>query len=103
MDAQGGENIEMLMGFFGALISDAKRRNMLSDEYYYLSDEVLMKFKAFQSISRNLIFPGSRLEQAFLIWRQTPRRTLSAILQAMGFSLPDDFIQTGPFSIITKP
>lgn len=103
MDAQGGENIDLLTRFFGALISDAKRRNMLNDEYYYLSDEVLMKFKAFQSISVDLTFPGSRLEQAFLIWRQTPRRTLSAMLQALGYSLPDNFIQTGPFSVITKP
>ncbi len=103
MDAQGGENIELLMGFFSALMSDAKRRSLLNDQYYYLSDEVLIKFKAFQSISRDLPFPGTRLEQAYLIWRQTPRRTLGAFLQAMGFSLSDDFIQLGTFSVIPKP
>jgi hypothetical protein len=102
MDAEGGEKIDLLTALFGSLIADAKQRHLLTDEYYYLSDDVLETFKAFQSIPRQLAFPGSRLEQAFLIWRQTPRCTLNALLQANGFSLPDDFIQYGSLAIISE-
>jgi hypothetical protein len=102
MDAEGGEKIDLLTMLFGALLADARGRHLLDDKYYYLSDEVLGIFKAFQSISRQLVFPGSRLEQAFLIWQQTPRGLLNAILQVDGIALPDDFIQTGSTLIIAE-
>jgi hypothetical protein len=92
MDAEGGEKIDLLMDLFGALLNDATSRNLLNDDYYYLSDEVLMISKAFQSIPREEIFLGSRLEQAFRIWQQCPRRTLYAVIEAALFDLPDDFI-----------
>ena len=100
MDAQGGENIDLLTALYGTLAANAKERNMLVEEYYYLDDEVLGIFKAFQGISPELAFPGSRVEQAHLIWRQTPRAMFNAILRACGIELPADFIQTGSFLLI---
>ena len=99
MDAQGGEQIELLMALYKALLTDAQSRNILRDDFYNFSDELLQKFKLFQSIDPMLPFSGKRLEQAYLIWRQTPRGTMQALLSANGFSLPPDFIQQGEMTV----
>lgn len=96
MDAEGGENIERMIALIGQLANDAHSRGMLCDEYYYLSDNYISTCKRFQGIEESTKFPGTRLEQAYWIWRQTPRSMLSAILEANGFSLPSNFIQLGP-------
>jgi hypothetical protein len=98
MDAEGGENIDLLIAFFSILLSDAKHRHLLRDDFYYLSDQVLQVFKMLQGFAPTTHFPGNRLEQAFLIWRQTPRNTFKAILGAIGIVPPEDFIQTGAFT-----
>ena len=72
---------------------------MLRDDFYYLTDLILKKFKVAQSIDPFLEFPAGPLEQAYLIWRQTPRGMLNALLNANGFSLPNDFIQLGEATI----
>lgn len=99
MDTEGGEQIELLTALYWALLTDARNRNMLCDDYYHLSDLLLQKFKLFQSIDPFLRFPGLKLEQAFLIWRQTPRNMMRALLSANGFTLPSDFIQQGELTI----
>jgi len=99
MDAQGGEKIELLTALFGALISNARSRNLLCDEFYFLSDQVLQAFKKFQSFSPTTHFPGNRIEQAFLIWKQTPQNMRNALLEANGIAPPRDFIQTGAITI----
>lgn len=98
MDAEGGENIERMVELLGCLASDAQERGILCDKYYYLSDQYLRTCKRFQGISEGTEFPGTRLEQAYWIWRQTPREMLRALLSANGFELPEDFIQTGPIN-----
>jgi hypothetical protein len=98
MDAEGGDDNDLITEYFSILVEDAKHRHMLCDEFYFISDDALRVFKRFQSIREDLEFPGCRLEQAYLIWRQTPRATLHSLLSANGFELPDDFIQTGPIS-----
>lgn len=103
MDAEGGENIELLAEFFVRLLTDARERNLLRDDFYFLSDQVLQSFKRAQGFESDTPFPGSRLEQATLIWRQTPRNMRNAIFAAMGFSVPRDFIQTGGITFITSP
>jgi hypothetical protein len=99
MDAQGGENIELLTAFFDKLLSDARRRQLLRDDFYYLDDQVLQKSKMFQGFAPTAPFPGGPLEQALLVWRQAPRNTLNAILKAMGVTLPEGFIQTGGLTV----
>jgi hypothetical protein len=99
MDAQGGEKIDLLTELFGRLLSDAGERKLLRDDFYFLSDQVLQKFKMLQGFDCTTHFPGNRLEQALLIWRQCPRNTLKAILKANGFVLPEDFIQTSGITV----
>jgi hypothetical protein len=100
MDAEGGEDIKLLWSYFCLLIEDAKRRSLLRDEFYYFTDQLLAKFKLFQSLCYDLPFPSTRLEQVALIWRQTPRCTMNAILKANGFPpVPRDFIQTGSIAV----
>lgn len=82
MDAEGGENIDLLTEFFGRLLEDAKRRSILRDDFYFLSDEVLTKFKLAQGFEPDSYFYGFRIEQAFAIWNQCPQNTWVAMLKA---------------------
>ena len=82
MDAEGGENIDLLTEFFGRLCDDAKSRHLLRDDFYFLSNEVLAMFKLAQGFEPNQYFPGFRIEQAFAIWNQCPQNTLLALLKA---------------------
>jgi len=82
MDAEGGENIDLLTEFFGRLLTDAKQRTILRDDFYFLSDEVLARFKLAQGFEPDYYFAGFRLEQAFAIWDQCPQNTWVAMLGA---------------------
>lgn len=84
MDAQGGENVELLAGLYGALVNNAKTRGLLLDDYYYLSDRTIEVFKRFQGFDQSHRFPGTRLEQAYLIWRNAPVQLMRFLLEANG-------------------
>ncbi len=99
MDAERGENIERMVELLEYLASDAQDRGLLGDRYYYLSDDYLRTCKRFQSIDPDLVFSGCRLEQAYWIWKQSPRATLNAVMRANGIELPRNLIQTGPISL----
>lgn len=96
MDLQGGEKIELMMDAYRLLLENAKERGTLCDDFYFVGDQMLRSFKKMQGFNPDTVFPGCRLEQAFLIWRQTPRAILHALMRANGFELPEDFVQTGP-------
>jgi len=100
MDYQGGESIDLMISLFSELASDARSRGTLRDDFYFISDGALRTFKNFQAIPVDLAVPGARIEQAYLIWRQTPRSTLNLFARALGFELPQDFIQLGPFAVL---
>jgi hypothetical protein len=82
MDAEGGENLELVLAFLHYLVEDARSRGLLRDDFYYFSDQDLIVLKKLQSVDPELQFPGSRLEQACLIWDQTPHCMLEAIFNA---------------------
>lgn len=103
MDAQGGEKIELALEYLEILLADAREREILRDDFYDFSDYTLGAFKSAQSIDPYLVFPGTKLEQAYSIWLQTPRKTMQAILEANGYSLPPNFIQhPSGFNIFMK-
>jgi hypothetical protein len=85
MDAEGGENIELLAALYAALRADAAARGLLRDDFYFFSDGTLETFKRFQGFGSEHTFPGTRLEQAELIWRGSPLQVMRAILEANGF------------------
>jgi len=70
MDAQNGEKLSYMERLYCILAQDAKARRLLRDDFYFLSDQVLAKFKLFQGFEWQTPFPGSRVEQAYLIWAQ---------------------------------
>ena len=76
-----------------ALADDAIQRNQRRSDYYFLSERVLRTFKRFQELPESASFPGIPVEQAYWIWRQTPRSPFFALLEANGLSLSRDFIQ----------
>jgi hypothetical protein len=100
MDAQGGENIDLMTFLYRALAEDAIERNQRREDYYYLSQDVLRTFKRFQQLPDSVRFPGTPVEQAYAIWRQTPRAPLFALLEANGLTLPRNFIQPPGSSIV---
>ena len=98
MDAEGGENIELMVELLGYLAADAFERGILSNKYYFLSDRYIETCKKFQGIEKIVQFPGTRLEQAFWIWRQSPREVIRALFLSNGVDIPENFIQLGPIT-----
>jgi hypothetical protein len=87
MDAQGGEQIERLALLYAMLYDDAVTRGMLRDDFYFLSDSVLAKFKMFQGFDPHLEFAGYRIEQARSIWNQSPFNLLASVIDAQDLGL----------------
>jgi hypothetical protein len=83
MDAQCSEKIEVMERLYSILATDAKERGILRDDFYFISDDALGRFKMFQGFDYFTLFPGYRIEQAFLIWAQCPLNTLQAVVSAM--------------------
>lgn len=96
MDAQGGEKIDLFIGYLGALVIDSHRRNLLGEHLYYYSDKALEAFKKIQGIPDAAKFEGRRIEQAYQIWNQTPRGMFEAILGSVGVTVPEDYTQNEP-------
>jgi hypothetical protein len=89
MDAQGGEKIEIMEKLYSTLAIDAAERGLLRDDFYYLSDTILGRFKMFQGFGPYTDFPGCRVEQAYLIGAQIPRNTLEALAKANDCRIPE--------------
>ncbi|MFC3625187.1 HNH endonuclease [Vogesella amnigena] len=100
MDAQGGEKIEEICALYGILSEDASIRGNINDNFYYISDSVLAIFKKLQGFSPDVKFPGERIQQAYLIWRQSPNELLNAVFVANGLIPRTDPILPG-ITIIT--
>jgi hypothetical protein len=103
MDAEGGENIDLMTGMFGALIHDAQERNIPFSPYYDFDEDALLGFKKFQGLESELQFYGSSIEQTYAIWCQTPRQMLEAVLGSVGVKLPSDYIQDSQITFFNSP
>jgi hypothetical protein len=89
IDAQGGEKLQLMERLYSILTDDAVDRGLTPDDFYFLSDELLCTFKLMQGYSVETYFPGSRIEQAYLILAECEMNTRRAILEAEGMPLPD--------------
>lgn len=76
-------------------MDDAVERNTLSEELYFLSDEVLGSFKRMQGYELRTTFLGSRLEQAYLIIAEPELNVRNAILEANGLAIGDQPVLPG--------
>jgi len=72
---------------YSILIDDAVERGLMCEDFYYLSDEILGFFKKMQGYDLDTHFPGSRIEQAFLIIAEPERQLRDVIAEANGFVL----------------
>jgi hypothetical protein len=99
-DAQGGEKLATIERFYSILLDDAIERGLLREDYYFLSDAVLGSFKRMQGYDTATVFPGSRLEQAYLIVAEPERQLRNAIAQANGFTLGNGPLLPGGAAII---
>lgn len=99
-DAQGGEKLPLMERFYSLLLDDALERRLLRDEFYFLSDAVLRSFKRMQGFDASTDFPGSRLEQAYLILAEPERPLRNALAEANGFRLGDEPLLPGGAVIV---
>jgi hypothetical protein len=100
MDAQGGEKIAYMERLYYVLATDAEERGLLRDDFYFISDEVLSRFKTLQEFESSTPFPGSRVQQAYLIWAQCTLSMRKSIAGANGFSMTSEPILPGEADIV---
>jgi hypothetical protein len=82
MDAEGGEKLDMMERYYAILATDGIERGILNDRFYFLSDNVLAKFKMFQGFDYFTTFPGTRLQQAHSIRASPPQNIMRALITA---------------------
>jgi hypothetical protein len=82
MDAQGGEKIEAIGELYRELAAASEVAHPGREDFYFLSAQVLTKFKIFQGYDRADFVPGTPIQQARIIWHGSPRNLMRAIIQA---------------------
>jgi hypothetical protein len=84
VDAQGGEKLAGMERLYSILTDDAVERGLMRDDFYFLSDELLGSFKRMQGYDATTHFPGSRVEQAYLILAEGESGMRRALAEANG-------------------
>lgn len=100
VDAQDGEKLHLMERLYSILTDDAVERELMQEEYYYLSDEVLAFFKRIQGYNQTTYFPGARVEQAFLILAEIEPELRRAVAEANGVQTPDQPLLPGGVFIV---
>lgn len=76
LNTRGGDDPDEMAYLFGTLVEDADARSLPHDEFYFVSDQILDRFVAWQGFKdiRDLATEGriSRLKAAHEIWRHAP-------------------------------
>jgi hypothetical protein len=88
VDAQRGEKLHMMERLYSILTDDAVERDLTREEFYFLSDELLNCFKRMQG-HVGAIFPGARIEQAYLILAECEHGIRKGMAKAEGVPAPD--------------
>jgi len=84
---RGGDDQDYIASLFHALERDGRARGLLSDEFYYLSDEVLTAFKSAQGFPLDLILDMPRVAQAHLLWQLSPVGFYEEVANCIGHKL----------------
>ena len=82
MDGEGGEKIEILSDLYIALFRDSVEKAYDREDYYFLDDQVLAKFKLFQTFEWDTPFAGTRIAQAATIWDASPPLLMRLLIEA---------------------
>ena len=87
---------------YSILTDDAVERGLMRDEFYFLSDELLASFKRMQGFDPTTCFPGSRIEQAYLILAEGELGMRRAVAEANGMPMTDQpFLPGGLYLVQT--
>lgn len=100
VDAQGGEKLAAAERLFSILTDDAVERNLMKDDFYFLSDTVLGSLKRMQGYDPTTYFPGSRIEQAYLILAECGLETRRAIAKADGLPMTSEPLLPGGLYLV---
>lgn len=95
LNAEGGDDTDVSAAIYRTLYEDGVARGLDLDANYFISDQLLASFARFQGLGADFHVAGPRIWMAYLIWRQSDRRVMRALLKANGFDLPDGLVQTG--------
>ncbi len=100
VDAQGGEKLALMERLYSILTDDAVERDLMREEFYFLSDELLASFKRMQGYDPATFFPGSRIEQAYLILAEGELEMRRAIAEANGVPMTDQPLLPGGLYLV---
>lgn len=103
VDAQGGEKLAGMERLYSILTDDAVERGLMREDFYFLSDELLASFKQMQGYESTTFFPGSRIEQAYLILAECELNTRRAMAEANGMPMTDQpLLPGGVYLVLPK-
>jgi hypothetical protein len=100
VDAQGGEKLASMERLYSILTDDAVERRLMREEFYFLSDELLASFKRMQGYDPATYFPGSRIEQAYLILAECELGIRRAMAEANGVPMTDHPLLPGGLYLV---
>lgn len=100
VDAQGGEKLASMERLYSILTDDAVERGLMRDEFYFLSDELLASFKRMQGYDPGTYFPGSRIEQAYLILAEGELGMRRAMAEANGVPMTNQPLLPGGLYLV---
>lgn len=100
VDAQGGEKLEAMERFYSILTDDAVERGTICEELYFLSEQLLASFKRMQGYDPATYFPGSRIEQAYLILAEGELGMRRAMAEANGVPMTDQPLLPGGLYLV---
>ncbi|WLA83229.1 HNH endonuclease [Bradyrhizobium elkanii] len=100
VDNQGGEKLAAAERLFSILTDDAVERNLMKDDFYFLSDKVLGSLKRMQGYDPATYFPGSRIEQPYLILAECELGMRRAIAGADGLPMTDQPLLPGGLYLV---
>ncbi len=100
VDAQGGEKLASMERLYSILTDDAVERGLMRDDFYFLTDEFLTSFKRMQGYDATTYFPGSRIEQAYLILADGEAGARRALAAANGVPMTDQPLLPGGLYLV---
>jgi hypothetical protein len=100
VDAQGGEKLAAMERLYSILTDDAVERGLMRDDFYFLSDELLASFKRMQGYDPATYFPGSRIEQAYLILAEGELGMRRAMAEANGVPMTNQPLLPGGLYLV---
>lgn len=102
VDAQGGEKLASMERLYSILTDDAVERGLMREEFYFLSEDVLECFRRMQGYDPETYFPGSRIEQAYLILAECELSVRFAIAAANGVLMNDQPLLPGGMHVVLE-